>query len=132
MHRIHIIGNVGRKSELRYVQSGKPVLSFPLASSNGKDENGTDRPPTWFDCSIWDDALNFQHITKGMRLEVTGRVSSDAWIKDGAAKSKIRVNVTTISPLGPRPNSDSDQSTSNNEQPIGGNGGGSKDEQIPF
>ncbi len=134
MHRIIIFGNVGRDAELRSTGNGKQVLNFPIASGNGKKTDGTDRPLTWFDCTLWEgEALKFQGIKKGDNLEITGRVTAEAWLDQasGNAKGKIAVNVSGISPSA-APNQAPPAHHEGGGTGGPGGGGGDLDDEIPF
>ena len=96
MQRLFIAGNVGKDAELRHTQNGDPVLGFSVAVSNGKDRDGNDRPPTWWDASLWGkraEALA-PHIKKGDKLALTGRPS--ARVYEGKAFLQISVDDLTF------------------------------------
>jgi single-strand DNA-binding protein len=50
MNTITVQGNVGKVEDLRVTASGKKVISFSIADSQGKD-----KPTTWFKISCFDD-----------------------------------------------------------------------------
>jgi single-strand DNA-binding protein len=79
MNTIEVKGNVAR-SQLRYTQSGKPMLTFSLADNSGKGEN---KKTQWFDCIIFGDAAEeFQHrIAKGVAVHCFGRLALEQYQK---------------------------------------------------
>lgn len=133
MQTLIIAGNVGKDPVLRTTQNGDKVLGFSVAVNNGKDSNGNDRPPTWFDCSIWGkraEALA-PHIHKGDKLTLSGRPTSRA--HEGKAYLGLSVNDLTFMGGGNR-DSKYDAGDSGGYSPQGSDGGYSRDmdDEIPF
>lgn len=87
---------VGKDAVLRHTNGGDDVLNFSLAVDNGKDKDGNKRDATWFDCSVWGKRATSleRHITKGLRLTVTGRPSARA--HEGKAYLGLTVNDLTF------------------------------------
>lgn len=77
MQILMIAGNVGNVKEVKQVGDSQ-VLNFSLAVNNGKDRDGEERDPTWYECAVWGkraEALA-PYIEKGMKLAVNGRPSA--------------------------------------------------------
>jgi single-strand DNA-binding protein len=94
--QIIIIGNVGRKEELRYLQSGVPVLNFTVAvtTRSGQGENRQEKT-TWFRIAAWrqlGETLN-QYIEKGKQVMVTGTLDSRIYT-DNAGQPAISLEIT--------------------------------------
>ena len=55
MHKIILIGHLGRDPEMRYLPDGQPVTSFSVASSRKyRTSGGEQREETeWFNVSAW-------------------------------------------------------------------------------
>jgi single-strand DNA-binding protein len=85
-----VVGNV----ELKYLQSGDPVLAFSVADSQGRD-----KPTIWWNCQLWGkraDSLS-QYIVKGGKVTVVGTVSEDQYTdKNGNDKKAMKVRVSDI------------------------------------
>ena len=96
MQVLMIAGIVGKDAVLRHTNGGDDVLNFSIAVDNGKDKDGNKRDATWFDCSVWGKrASSLQnHITKGLRLTVSGRPSARA--HEGKAYLGLTVNDLTF------------------------------------
>lgn len=96
MQVLMIAGIVGKDAVLRHTNGGDDVLNFSIAVDNGKDKDGNKRDATWFDCSVWGKRATSleRHITKGLRLAVTGRPSARA--HDGKAYLGLTVNDLTF------------------------------------
>lgn len=95
MQTLIIAGNVGKDAKLRQT-SGDDVLSFTLAVSNGKDKDGNERPPTWYDCSVWGKRASAleQYVTKGTKLCLRGRPTAREY--EGKAYLGITVDDLTF------------------------------------
>ena len=96
MQVLMIAGIVGKDAVLRHTNGGDDVLNFSIAVDNGKDKDGNKRDATWFDCSIWGKRASSleRHITKGLRLAVTGRPTTRA--HDGKAYLGVTVSDLTF------------------------------------
>lgn len=96
MQVLMIAGIVGKDAVLRHTNGGDDVLNFSIAVDNGKDKDGNKRDATWFDCSVWGKRASAleRHITKGLRLAVSGRPSARE--HDGKAYLGLTVNDLTF------------------------------------
>lgn len=78
MNRVILIGNLGADAELKYTNSGQPVLSMRLATSEkwqGKDGQQQERTD-WHSLTLWGkraEALA-KYLTKGSRIAIQGRI----------------------------------------------------------
>jgi single-strand DNA-binding protein len=78
-----IIGHLGRDPEMRYTPSGKPVTTFSVATSrtwhsaDGERHEDTE----WFNVVAWGGLAEIcnQHLHKGMRVYVEGRLQTRRW-----------------------------------------------------
>ncbi len=80
MHKIIIIGNVGRDPEMRYTPSGDGVTSFSVASNRRyRTAAGEQREETmWFNVSAWGrlaETCN-QYLTRGRQVYLEGTLSN--------------------------------------------------------
>src|SRR6056297_2427108 len=129
MQILTIAGNVGRDAELRKTQNGDSVLGFSIAVDNGKDKDAS-----WYDCSVWGkraDALS-QHITKGLKLCVSGRPSC----REHNGKAYMQINVDQLTFQGGGQQSGQqrgyDQSPAGDGYGAGGRPSNDIDDVIPF
>ena len=133
MQILTIAGNVGKDAVLRRTGDGDPVLGFSLAVDNGKDKQGNKRDSTWYDCSIWGkrgESLE-RHITKGLKLTLTGRPSARA--HEGKAYLQLNVNDLTFQGGGQQGgNYRQDNTGGSDGYGAGGSPGGVMDDEIPF
>ena len=100
LNKILIIGNVGRDPEMRYTPNGNPVTSFSVATSRRYTTQGEQREETeWFRVSVWNrlaETCN-QYVTKGMKVFVEGRLSSNEWVgQDGEKRFGLDITASEV------------------------------------
>lgn len=130
MQTLMIAGNVGKDAELRRTQNGDPVLSFSLAVSNGKDKDGRERPPTWYDAAVWGkraEALE-RHVTKGTKLVLRGRPTARA--HDG--KAYLGISVDDLTFMGSASGERQERLDSGRQDESRANAPADFDDEIPF
>jgi len=105
VHKITIIGNLGRDPEMRYTPEGQAVVTFSVASSRKyKTAAGEQREETeWFNCSAWGklaDVCN-EYLTKGKQVYVEGRLKTRSYqAQNGETRFSIDVTCQEIQFLG--------------------------------
>lgn len=101
MHKIIIIGHLGRDPEMRYTPSGESVTSFSVASSRRyRTAAGEQREETmWFNVSAWGrigETCN-QYLTKGRQVYLEGSLSNRIYQgNDGQPRVSNDVRVTDV------------------------------------
>jgi single-strand DNA-binding protein len=93
MNSITVSGTVGN-AELKYLQSGDPVLAFSVADGQGKD-----KPTIWWNCSIFGKRAESlaNYVQKGGKVTVVGTISEDQYTdKNGNDKKAMKVRVSDI------------------------------------
>lgn len=107
-HQIIVIGNVGKKPEMRYTPSGQAVTSFSVATSrqytggNGEQVKET----IWFRVSTWGKLAEIcnEHLDKGSKVLVEGRLQPDkssggprVYTKqDGTTSASFEITANTV------------------------------------
>lgn len=112
MNNCTFIGNVGKDAELKTFDSGKQVINFSIAVSEGKGEH---KKTTWIECAKFGEKTGIlPYLKKGTQVAVTGNISLRTW--DGGAAIALRVAEVQL--IGGKPANE--QSTGNNqsEQPA--------------
>jgi len=114
-----LIGRLGRDPEMRYTPSGQPVTTFRIATSrtwttnNGEKKSETE----WFNIVAWGGLAEIcnQHLEKGMRVYIEGRLQTRQWEDNtGAKKNKTEIvanemiMLSSRSRQGPNPDLDND------------------------
>ena len=93
MNSITVSGTVGN-AELKYLQSGDPVLAFSVADVQGKD-----KPTLWWSCNLYGKRAESlaNYVQKGGKVTVVGTVSEDQYTdKNGNDKKAMKVRVSDI------------------------------------
>lgn len=135
MNRCLFQGNLTRDPELRYTPSGKAVVSFGVAVSEGKNKT------TFIDCDAWDQAAESiaQYFKKGKPIIVETRYKEDSWEKDGQKRTKAKFIVDKFYFVSgtDKKNDKSDKKedgVKTDEKPVENTDAGSSndDENIPF
>lgn len=83
LNKVSIIGQVGRDPEMRFTPSGRPVTTFPVATTRvWTTSNGERREETeWFNVVAWGGLAEIckQRLRKGMYVYVEGRLQTRGW-----------------------------------------------------
>lgn len=86
MNHITLIGNVGKDPEIRFTPANKAICKFNVADTRGKDDQ---KKTVWHTVIAFDEqAQNVaEHVKKGSRVIVTGRLSKASFEgKDGVKR----------------------------------------------
>lgn len=84
VNRVILVGNVGRKPELRYVE-GRAVATFSLATSDPARtlEDGRVIPERteWHEIVMWDRGAETaeRYVDKGTKLYIEGKLRTRQW-----------------------------------------------------
>ena len=93
MNKITVTGNITKDSELTYIgDKGTPKLSFTIANNEGY---GDYKKTTFINCVLWGkggEGLQ-QHLTKGKKLLVNGKLEINSSEKDGKKTYFTNINV---------------------------------------
>ena len=121
---VHLIGNLGKDAELRYLATGLAKAEFSLAINYGKKKpDGTwDNQTEWVNIVLFGDYADrlAQHLTKGRMVYISGRISTNSWQSDDGQKHyRTQVIADTVKILDKR------------EGAGGGNSGGWGDGSQP-
>ena len=94
-----IIGRVTQNAKINILKNDKKVVNFSVAINDGyKTKQGERKEQTtYYNCSYWINAKIAEFLTKGTLVELSGRISSSAWIgKDGEIKSGLNFHTSKI------------------------------------
>ena len=105
MNRVSLVGRITKDPEVRYSQTGNPVLGFTLAVDRGvKDANGQ-RIADFINCVAFRQTADFisRYIKKGFLLSVCGSLQSRSYQgTDGQTRYVTEVVCDSVENLTPR------------------------------
>ena len=101
INRATISGNLTRDAELRSTASGTPVMSFTVAVNDRRKNNQTgewEDVPNFIGCTMFGTRAPIlsQHLAKGTKVAVEGKLRQSRWERDGQKRSKIEVIVDEL------------------------------------
>jgi single-strand DNA-binding protein len=95
-----LIGNLGTDPEMRYTANGSAVTTFRLAVSRSFGSDGERREETeWFTVVTWNKLAELlgQHLQKGRKVFVEGRLASRSWDgPDGQKRYRTEVVANQV------------------------------------
>lgn len=100
--KVMILGRIGNDLELKDTKSGKKYINFSLAVNEyaGKDESGKSQyKAEWIDCVAWEKTaeLIFQYTSKGHRLYIEGKITSNTVESPDGKKTKYtKIRIDTV------------------------------------
>ena len=100
MFKVEIEGHVGGDPEMRYLEDGTAVTSFPVAAH--WLEKGV-QMTEWFKCSAWRSlaGLANQDLKKGDLIRVWGSCRTRLWQRqDGSIEKSLEVNAAGFEKVG--------------------------------
>src|SRR3954466_14503387 len=111
LNKAMLIGNLGRDPEMRYLQSGEPVATFTVATSQKwTGQDGQPREQTeWHNIVCWRKLAEQanEYLAKGRKVYVEGRVQTRSWGgQDGQKRYMTEIVASTFTMLDSRPQQD--------------------------
>lgn len=102
-NKVELIGSLGADPEMRYSQSGVPILSFRMATSEKwKDKvTGAQKEETeWSSVVCFGDRATeyAAHLRKGSYVRVEGKLKTEMYEKDGVKHYPTKIHASIISP----------------------------------
>lgn len=94
LNRVMLIGNLGTEPEMKYTANGAAVTTWRMAVSRSYGNNGERKEETeWFTVVVWNKLAETcgQHLTKGRKVYVEGRLASRSWESNGEKKYRTEV-----------------------------------------
>lgn len=98
---ITLCGNVGADAEVKTLENGTKVARFRIATSTGgyKKQDGTDIPERteWHTIIAWRSLASLcEHIKKGSRVTIVGRLTYNEFEKDGVKRILPEIQAANI------------------------------------
>ena len=98
VNKVILVGNLGADPEIRRLNSGDPVASFRIATSeNWRDKNSGERKEKteWHNVVVFNDNLVKvveQYVKKGMKVYVEGQLQTRKW-QDQSGQDRYTTEV---------------------------------------
>lgn len=95
LNKVMLIGNVGRDPDVRYLDNGVAVATFPLATSERgyRLQNGTEVPERteWHNVVLWRGLAETaeKYVHKGDRLFIEGKIRSRSYDDQNGVKRYV-------------------------------------------
>jgi len=97
---VFLTGNLTRDGELKYTSGGMAIGKFPIAVSDSKKNvsGEWENVPSYFDIVCFGKLAERVHsfLIKGARVDISGRMKQERWVKDGENQSRIVINAETV------------------------------------
>ena len=97
INKVILMGRLTKDPELRYTNSGTPVISFSVAINNGYGEK---QQTDFVNCVAWNKTAEFvtKNFTKGKMIIVIGRITTRSWeTQDGKRAYATEVTANEVS-----------------------------------
>lgn len=108
INKVILIGNLGRKPEIRYTANGTPVANFTVATNEkfGTDETGQRKERTeWHRCVAWRKLAEIctQYLDKGTKVYLEGRIRQSEYTgQDGIKRRSFEIHLDQMEILTPK------------------------------
>ena len=98
LNKVMLIGNLTRDPEMRYTNSGTPVVTFGMATNKSwKDTEGETKEIAEFHNLVAQNKtaeIGQQLLAKGMKVYVEGSLNTRSWeAEDGTTRYKTEIRV---------------------------------------
>lgn len=111
MNKVFMVGNLGRDSDLKFLQSGTAVAKFSIAVKRIKKDD----PADFFNCVWFGKGAEScsQYLVKGTKVAISGHLQTGSYeAKDGHKVYTTDVIVENLEFCGSKKNEDTEQNNS--------------------
>jgi single-strand DNA-binding protein len=112
LNQCNLIGNLTRKPEVKYLQSGTAVCDLGLAiNERVKRNNEWTDEVTFVDVTLFGRVAEVagEYLDKGAPVLIVGKLRFEQWEKDGQKRSKLKVVGDSMQMLGGKPRNEDSQ-----------------------
>ena len=97
---MELVGRLTADAKVSTVKDERKVINFSIAINDSYKAKGSDevkKITTYVNCSYWRSPGIAEYLTKGVLVEVFGRISANAWTNaQGEVKASLNFHVTGI------------------------------------
>lgn len=96
MNRVILIGRLTIDPETKTTSTGKSLCNFSIAV-----DRRVKGEADFFRCTAWGQSADYagQHLKKGQRIAVDGRIEIEKYEKDGQQKEAVKIQVDNVQGL---------------------------------
>lgn len=107
VNKVILVGNVGKDPEIRHLDSGVAMATFPLATSETYTAKNGEKVTTteWHNIVLWRGLAEVaeKYVTKGRQLYIEGRIRTRSYDdKDGVKRYTTEIYGDVMQMLGNR------------------------------
>ncbi len=149
VNKVILVGHLGRDPEVRHTQSGAPIVSMSLATSESwRDKRTGERveKTEWHRVVIFNEGLckiAEQYLRKGSKVYLEGKLQTREWEKDGLKRftTEVVLQFNAALTMLDRKGDDDDAAEPSTQSKLGSTaaaggkspaGRGDMDDEIPF
>ena len=124
LNKAMLIGNLGKDPEVRHLESGVPVVTIPIATTERyKDRNGEVKEQTeWHNVVLWRQLAEFaeKYLRKGMQIYVEGKIRSRSWEdQSGQKRYTTEIVADIVRMLGRKSDNEQQGAAAAAKPPVG-------------
>lgn len=123
VNKVILVGNLGKDPEVRHLESGVPVASFSIATSESYNDKTSGERKTiteWHNIVLWRGLAEVaeKYLHKGDQVYIEGKLRTRQWEKDGVTRYSTEVVGENMTMLGGRPRSEDAPAATQASQPA--------------
>ena len=123
VNKVILIGNLGKDPEVRKLESGATVCSFPIATTetyNDRKTNERKEITEWHNITLWRGLAEVaeKYLHKGDKVFIEGKIRSRTW-EDEKGEKRYAVDIVGDNMTMLTPKSGSPETTGGNTQESG-------------
>lgn len=125
VNKVILLGNAGKDPDIRHLEGGVTVASFPLATTESfRDKNsGEKREQTeWHNIVMWRalaESVEKSELKKGDRVYLEGKIRTRKWNdKDGNQRFTVEIVADTFTIINRKRDKAEDGSVSTDAPPV--------------
>ena len=122
LNKVQLIGRLGKKPEINYIQPDVPVARYTLATNESyKNKDGE-----WVEQTEWHNIVSWRnnakyaesYLDKGMLIYIEGKLQTRTWEKDGVVRYSTEIITNMIRLLEKKANSEFSGNIAKTSSPV--------------
>jgi single-strand DNA-binding protein len=125
VNKVILLGHVGKDPEIRHLEGGVTVASFPLATSESFRDKATGEKKEqteWHHIVMWRnlaESVEKSELKKGDRVYLEGKIRTRQWTdKDGGKHSSIEIVADSFTIINRKRDRSTEPTTSEPEEEV--------------